>query len=151
MASITTKIVRDPNSKDPRRAHLPDAVVNITSDFNRPETVEDYKEALGEATCAALLQKAYDLKAHNFHLMFVLKNMKRVSADGEPEVWEYQGTPEQLAAESSAFKPEKRERSERAPRERKPVTVDKVVGDATKLDDAGKEALRNKLREMGII
>lgn len=154
MASITTKIVRDPKHKDPRIAHLPgeDNLVVITSEFNRPTSVEDYVDQLGDATCLALLQKGYDLKAHNFHRMFVLKNMQRVSEAGvEPQVWEYVGTPEQLADESASFRPEKRERIAREPRERKAPTPDSIIGNVGKLDEAGKAALVAKLRAAGLI
>lgn len=152
MATISTKIVRDPKHKDPRVANLPDAVVNITSEFNRPASVEDYVDQLGNATCLALLQKGYDLKVHNFHRMFVLKNMRRVSEAGvEPQVWEYVGTSDQLAAESASFRPEKRERAARSPREHKAPTVDSIIGNVGKLDEAGKAALAEKLRAAGLI
>ena len=109
-------------------------------------------DQLGDATCLALLQKGYDLKAHNFHRMFVLKNMRRVSEAGaEPQVWEYVGTPDQLATESAAFRPEKRERAARSPREHKAPTVDSIVGNVGKLDEAGKAALAEKLRAAGLI
>lgn len=152
MATISTKIVRDLKHKDPRVANLPDAVINVSSDFNRPESVEDYVAQLGEATCLALLQKGYDLKAHNFHRMFVLKNMKRVSEAGvEPQVWEYVGTEDQLTEESAAFRPEKRDRVARAPREKKQPTPDSIIGNVGKLDEAGKAALIEKLRAAGLI
>lgn len=151
MALITTKIVRDPAHKDPRIANLPDAVIEITSDFPRPTSVNEYVDQLGEATCVALLQKAYDLKAHNFHRLFVLSRMQRTSGDGEPESWMYVGTSEELNDKSAAFRPEKRERVASAPRERKALTADKIVGDVSKLDDAGKAALVEKLRAAGLI